>query len=175
VATPTKSVEEIVAKLISREALMHPRLRGLWAIQGTGALVLSLILLTDFFAFPLPFSLDFLGAAGRPLRVLLVIAFALEGLLVTHRFARHKEPPYGELAQSAGLALAAGGAILAGIGVVVYLAWTGLFASYYPAVLWVEPFYYILMLIGPSILLAALPALAGSLIRPLVRETVVEP
>ncbi len=174
-ATTTRSVEEIVARLISRDAMMHPRLRGLWAIQGGGALFLSLIVLSDFFAWPLPLSLDFLSTVGRPLRVLLVIAFALEGVLVAHRFARHLEPPYGQLAQSAALALAAAGAVLTGIGVVVHLAWSGLFAGYYPGATWVVPSYYILMLVGPCALLAALPGLAGSLIQPLVTETVVEP
>jgi hypothetical protein len=174
VATQARTMDEIVARLISREALMHPRLRGMWAIQGLGALVLSLILLADFYAWPLPFSVDFLSALGPPLRVLLVLALLAEGVAVAQRFARHREPPYSEFVQSGALALAAAGIVVAGIGLLVYFSWTGLFAHYYAGASWVEPLYYGMMLVGPGALLAALPPLAGSLIRPFVAERVVE-
>lgn len=169
-AERARSLEEIIARVISREALLNPKMRGMWAVMLGGALVLSLLLLVDFFQVASPISLDFLAPAGPPYRVLLIVALALEGLLAVGRLARHEEPPYPALTQAAGITVGAVGAIFIGLGLLIFLLWVTLFSVYNPTLLWIPMLYYALLLIGSATLLAALPPLGASLIRPLVRE-----
>ena len=168
--TATRSVEEILALVLRRESVMHPRLRGLWAIQGVGALLMALILAAAYFDLPLPLSFDFLAPVGSPLRVLLFVTLIVEGGVAAYVFSRHREPPYAILAQGAALTLASAGALTAGAGLVVYLAWTGLFVRYYPDALWVTSLYPALLLSGAAGVLAALPALAASALKPWVES-----
>lgn len=167
--TATRSIDEILALVLRRESVMHPRLRGLWLIQGVGALLLSLILTTAYFEVPLPISFDFLAPGRSPMPLMLLITLIVEGGFVVHRFARHDEPPYAQLAQGAALTLASAGALAAGAGVVLYFAWTSLFSGYFPDALWMTQAYPTLMLAGAGAVLAALPALGAGAIKPFVQ------
>ena len=169
-ATATRSVEDILARVISREIIMNPRLRGMWAVLAGGALAVTGLLFLDFFQVPLPFSLDFLAAAGRPLRVLAVLSLVSEGILVADRLAKHDEPPYPALAQAAAIAVAAVGVLAIGVGAVIFLFWNGVLARYLPDWSFLVSLYYGLLLGGAATLLSALPAVGACLIRPLVAD-----
>jgi hypothetical protein len=169
-AAPTRSVEEILARVISREIMMNPRLRGMWAVLVGGAVAMTGLLFLDFFQVPLPFTLDFLAAAGPPLRVLAVIALVVEGALVAERLGKHDEPPYPGLAQAAAISVAAIGVLAMGIGAVVFLFWNGVLLRYFPDWSILVTLYYGLLLAGAAMLLSALPAVGACLIRPLVVE-----
>jgi hypothetical protein len=169
-ATQTRSMEEILARVISREIMMSPRLRGMWAVLLGGAASATLLLFLDFFEVPLPFSLDFLAAAGHPLRVLAVIALAVEGVLAADRLSRHDEPPYPALAQAAAISVGAIGVISIGLGAVIFLFWNGVLIRYVPDWNFLVTAYYALLLAGGAWLLAALPAVAACLIRPMVAD-----
>lgn len=169
-AAPTGSVEAIRARVISREAMMHPTLRGLWLIQGLGALLVALLLLFDYFQVALPVSFEFLAVAGPPLRVLAAITLGIEGGFVAQRFAKHKEPPYPQFAQSSALGLSSAGAIMMGAGLVMSLVWASLFSGYYPQASVVGSLGPALVLSGAAAMLAGLPTLATSVIRPLILE-----
>jgi hypothetical protein len=170
VAGATRSVDEIIARVVLRRSMMHPSLRGLWLAQGVGAVCLALLLLVDYFEVPLPLSFDFLSPAGPPLRVLLLVPLGAVAAAAAYLVRRHEEPPYPQLAQSAALGLASVGALAAAAGVVVYLLWRALVSVHFPGAAWVEDLYPVLLLGGAGALMGALPALAASAIRPFVAD-----
>ena len=78
------------------------------------------------------------------------------------------DTPYPTLAQAAAATLAAVGAILIGLGVVVLLAWTYGLEGHFEGLWQVTQAYYLLLLVGSSFVLSALPVVGPSLIRPLI-------
>lgn len=163
-----RSVEEIVQYVLSREALLNPRMRGLLAILAGGTAAVALLVLAEFYKVPSPISLELLGIPGAPYRALVALSVLVEGLFVAHRLLRHEEPPYPALAQGAAATLAALGAILIGLGLVVLLAWTYGLEGHFEGLWQVTHAYYLLLLVGSSFVLASLPVVGPSLIRPLI-------
>lgn len=163
-----RSVEEIVHYVLSREALLNPRMRGMIAILTGGTFAVALLVLAEFYKVPPPISFEPLGVSGTPYRALIAISVLFEGLFVAHRLMRHEEPPYPTLAQAAAATLAAVGAILIGLGVVVLLAWTYGLEGHFEGLWQVTQAYYLLLLVGSSFVLSALPVVGPSLIRPLI-------
>lgn len=163
-----RSVDEIVQYVLSREALLNPRMRGMVTVLAGGAFAVALLVLADFYKLPSPVSLEPLGVAGAPYRALLAITVAVEGLLVADRLVRHEEPPYLALAQAAAVTLAAVGTILVGLGAVVLLAWNAGLEGHFEGLWQVTEAYYLLLLVGSSLVLAALAAIGPSLMWPLV-------
>lgn len=168
VADRPRTLDEIIANVLSREALLNPRMRGMWAVLLGGVSALALLLVAAFFELAPPVSLDFLSPAGPPYLVLLAVALGLEGLLVVDRLIRHEEPPYPALTQAAAVTIAAVGVILVGVGAVLFIVWTAALSGYVPDWTFFAPAYYALLLVGSALLLAALPPFGASLIRPLV-------
>lgn len=164
-AAPTKTIDEIVARIISARAAGHPTLRGMWAVELGAAFALSAVLFVDYFRSPLPFSIEFLGAVGPPLKVLMAIALGVEGLLVANRFASHREPSYAVRVQGTGLTFAAAGAVVAGAGFVLRLLWDALLRGYLVDLNWIPVASAALLLMGGAAFLASLPALVGSTVR----------
>jgi hypothetical protein len=168
-APARRSVDEIVQSVLGRGALLNPRMRGMLAVLVGGAFAVALLVVADFYKVPSPISLEPLGVAGAPYRALLALAVAVEGLLVADRLMKHEEPPYTTLAQAAAVTLAAVGAILLGVGAVVFLLWTSGLQGHFEGMWQVTESYYLLLLVGSSLVLAGLAAIGPSLIRPLVR------
>lgn len=163
-----RSIEEIVQAVLSREALYSPRMRGVLAVLGGGAFAIALLVVADFHKILAPFSLEPVGIPGAPYRALMAITIGMEGLLVAQRLNRHIEPSYPTLVQAAAVTLSAVGAILLGVGAVVYLAWTSGLSGHFEGVWQVTEAYYLLLLTGSSLVLAGLAAIGPGLIGALV-------
>lgn len=140
----------------------------MFAILAGGTFAVALLVVAEFYKLPSPISLEPLGISGPPYRALIVISVLLEGLLAVHRLMRHDEPPYPTLAQAAAATLAAVGAILIGLGTVVLFAWSYGLEGHFEGLWQVKEAYYLLFLVGSSFVLAALPVVGPSLIRPLI-------
>jgi hypothetical protein len=164
------TLDEIVARVLQQEAMRNPRVRDLRFVVGASAVAYAFLLLASFFSLALPLALEDIAVLGPPYMVMLSVGVGVEGLVATSVLLHRNEEAHALLGQKVSAGVGAIGAGVIGLGAVVFVVWQGLLVRYSPDTLVVAQAALAIVLSGAAVLVAALPALATSLIRATVEE-----